>query len=65
MTDLIESTTNGREPPPAPSEPPTAESPGESREWPVAFSPPQLAVGAAVIAALLIIGFRRLRRGRR
>ncbi|HLA16752.1 MAG TPA: hypothetical protein VJZ72_07605 [Candidatus Limnocylindrales bacterium] len=58
MTDLLETPTNGRQPPPAAPEPP----PTEPRQSPVAFSPPQLAVGAAVIAALLLIGFRRLRR---
>jgi hypothetical protein len=61
MTDLIEIPTNGRQPPQETPEPERI----ESRERPVTFSPPQLAVGAAVIAALLVVGFRWLRRRRR
>ena len=63
MTELLEAAPNGRHAPASPSEP--GPESGGSRERPVAFFPPQLAVGAAVIAALILLGFRQLRRRRR
>jgi hypothetical protein len=56
----MEAPPNGRHAPVASEE--TALGEPDTHPRPIAFSPPQLAVGAAVIAALILIGFRRLRR---
>lgn len=67
MTDRIDTQerSNGHQPPEPVSEPkpPVAEQPGSDAS-PATPSPLQIAVGAAVIAGLIVLAARRLRRRR-
>ncbi len=65
-TDRISVPTNGRGPHPVPDPvPPEATERPASSVSTAAFTPTQLAVGFGILASIVVIVARRMRRGRR